>query len=123
MDYNELAEKFPFLSCVKHGMSEYVGILQNQDDFVTSIYVYDDIPSEALRTEFLRLGDVWWWESNRAIPINIFLAGEFNPFQNWLKTFTTKETKMIFGPSTSLNNIVRKRIKRRQIQLVKKTDR
>mgnify|MGYP001449596366 FL=1 len=123
MDYNELAEKFPFLSCVKHGMSEYVGILQNQDDFVTSIYVYDDIPSEALRTEFLRLGDVWWWESNRAIPINIFLAGEFNPFQNWLKTFTTKDTKMIFGPSTSLNNIVRKRIKRRQIQLVKKTDR
>jgi hypothetical protein len=104
-------------------MSEYVGILQNQDDFVTSIYVYDDIPSEALRTEFLRLGDVWWWESNRAIPINIFLAGEFNPFQNWLKTFTTKDTKMIFGPSTSLNNIVRKRIKRRQIQLVKKTDR
>ena len=123
MDYNELAEKFPFLSCVKHGMSEYVGILQNQDDFVTSIYVYDDIPTEALRTEFLRLGDVWWWESNRAIPINIFLAGEFNPFQNWLKTFTTKDTKMIFGPSTSLNNIVRKRIKRRQIQLVKKTDR
>ena len=123
MDYNELAEKFPFLSCVKHGMSEYVGILQNQDDFVTSIYVYDDIPSEALRTEFLRLGDVWWWESNRAIPINIFLAGEFNPFQNWLKTFTTKDTKMIFGPSTSLNNIERKRIKRRQIQLVKKTDR
>ena len=122
MDYNELAEKFPFLSCVKHGMGEYVGILQNQDDFVTSIYVYDDIPTETLRTEFLRLGDVWWWESNRAIPINIFLAGEFNPFQNWLKTFTTKDTKMIFGPSTSLNNIVRKRIKRRQIQLVKKTD-
>ena len=123
MNYDELSEKFPFLSCIKHGTSEYVGILQNQDDFVTSIYVYDDIPTEDLRTEFLRLGDVWWWESNRAIPINIFLAGEFNPFQNWLKTFTTKDTKMIFGPSTSLNNIVRKRIKRRQIQLVKKTDR
>ena len=85
--------------------------------------MYDDIPTEELRTEFLRLGDMWWWESNRAIPINIFLAGEFNPFQNWLKTFTTKDTKMIFGPSTSLNNIVRKRIKRRQIQLIKKTDR
>ena len=123
MNYDELSEKFPFLSCIKHGTSEYVGILQNQDDFVTSIYVYDDIPTEDLRTEFLRLGDVWWWESNRAIPINIFLAGEFNPFQIWIKTFTTKDTKMIFGPSTSLNNIVRKRIKRRQIQLVKKTDR
>ena len=59
MDYNELADKFPFLSCVKHGVNEYVGIVQNQDDFVTSIYVYDDIPTEELRTEFLRLGDMW----------------------------------------------------------------
>ena len=122
MNYDELSDKFPFLSCVKHGLNEYVGILQNQDDFVTSIYVYDDIPSDQLKADFLRLGDMWWWESNRVIPINIFLAGEFAPYQNWLKTFTTKDIKMIFGPTTSLNNIVRKRIKRRQIQLVKKTD-
>ena len=123
MEYAELQEKFPFLSCVKYANNEYVGILQNQDNHVTSIYVYDLIKTEELKKEFLDLGEIWWWESNRAIPINIFLAGEFNPFQNWLKTFTTKDTKMIFGPSTSLNNIVRKRIKRRQIQLVKKTDR
>ena len=121
MDYNELADKFPFLSCVKHGTNEYVGIIQNQDDFVTSIYVYDDIPSDKLKADFLRLGDVWWWESNRVIPINIFLAGEFSQYQNWLKTFTTKDIKMIFCPTTSLGNIIRKRIKRRQIQLVKKT--
>lgn len=122
MDYNELSDKFPFLSCIKHGLNEYVGIIQNQDDFVTSIYIYDDIPSEQLKADFLRLGDVWWWESNRVIPINIFLAGEFSLYQNWLKTFTTKDIKMIFGPTTSLNNIVRKRIKRRQIQLIKKTN-
>ena len=82
MDYNELADKFPFLSCVKHGTNEYVGIVQNQDDFVTSIYVYDDIPTDQLKADFLRLGDVWWWESNRVIPINIFLAGEFTQYQN-----------------------------------------
>jgi len=117
-----LSDKFPFLSCIKHGLNEYVGIIQNQDDFVTSIYIYDDIPSEQLKADFLRLGDVWWWESNRVIPINIFLAGEFSLYQNWLKTFTTKDIKMIFGPTTSLNNIVRKRIKRRQIQLIKKTN-
>ena len=123
MEYAELQEKFPFLSCVKYANNEYVGILQNQANHVTSISVYDLIKTEELKQEFLDLGEIWWWESNRAIPINIFLAGEFNPFQNWIKTFTTKDTKMIFGPSTSLNNIVRKRIKRRQIQLVKKTDR
>jgi hypothetical protein len=122
MDYNELTDKFPFLSCIKHGTTEYVGIMQNQDDFVTSIYVYDVLDDEAQKRDFLRLGDVWWWESNRVIPINIFLAGDFTKFQNCLRTFTTKDVKLVFGPVTSLNNIIRKRIKRRQIQLVKKTD-
>jgi hypothetical protein len=122
MDYNELTDKFPFLSCIKHGTNEYVGIMQNQDDFVTSMYVYDVIDNEDQKREFLRLGDTWWWESNRVIPINIFLAGDFTKFQHCLKTFTTKDVKLVFGPVTSLNNIIRKRIKRRQIQLVKKTD-
>ena len=96
--------------------------MQNQDDFVTSMYVYDVIDNEDQKREFLRLGDTWWWESNRVIPINIFLAGDFTKFQHCLKTFTTKDIKMVFGPTTSLGNIIRKRIKRRQIQLVKKTD-
>ena len=122
MDYNELTDKFPFLSCIKHGTTECVGIMQNQDDFVTSMYVYDVIDDENQKRDFLRLGDVWWWESNRVIPINIFLAGDFTKFQNCLRTFTTKDVKVVFGPITSLNNIIRKRIKRRQIQLVKKTD-
>ena len=120
MDYNELADKFPFLSCVKHGVNEYVGILQNQDDYVTSIYVYDDIPTEKLRTEFLRLGDVWWWESNRAIPINIFLNREFDQFKRILKTFNSKDVEVVFGPATSLNNVLKKRIIRRNISLMKK---
>ena len=120
MEYNELTDKFPFLTCIKHGTQEHVGIMQNQDDFVTSIYVYDILNSEPAKQEFLRLGDVWWWESNRIIPINIFLAGDFTKFQSCLKTFTTKDVKVIFGPITSLNNIIRKRSKRRQIQLVKK---
>ena len=25
------------------------------------------------RMKFLELGDVWWWESNRQIPIHLFL--------------------------------------------------
>ena len=80
------------------------------------------LDNEDQNREFLRLGAVWWWESNRVIPINIFLAGDFTKFGNCLKTFTTKDVKLVFGPVTSLNNIIRKRIKRRQIQLVKKTD-
>ena len=31
----DLQEKFPFLSCLKHGDNEYVGIIINQDSSVT----------------------------------------------------------------------------------------
>ena len=55
MEYAELQEKFPFLSCVKYANNEYVGILQNQDNHVTSIYVYDLIKTEELKQEFLDL--------------------------------------------------------------------
>ena len=120
MDYAELQEKFPFLSCVRYANNEYVGILQNQDQFVTTIYVYDNLKTTELKQEFLDFGEIWWWESNRTIPINIFLNREFDQFKRILKTFNTKDVEMLFGPATSLNNVLKKRIIRRNISLLKK---
>ena len=122
MEYAELQEKFPFLSCIRHSNNEYVGILLNQDQYVTSIYVYDNIKDHMQKQTFLELGEVWWWESNRTIPINIFLNREFEEFRPYIKTFTTKDTEVVFGPATSLNNVFKKRIIRRNISLIKKTD-
>jgi hypothetical protein len=122
MEYAELQEKFPFLSCIRHSNNEYVGILLNQDQFVTSIYVYDQIQDTGKKQLFLELGEVWWWESNRTIPINIFLNREFEEFRPFIKTFTTKDVEIVFGPKTSLNNVLKKRIIRRNISLIKKTD-
>ena len=68
-----IQENFPFLSVVQYGGNEYVGIIINQDQWVTSMYVYTDIKDEHQEQEFLQLGETWWWESNRMIPINIFL--------------------------------------------------
>lgn len=121
MDYAELQEKFPFLSCVRYANNEYVGILQNQDQFVTTIYVYDNLKTAELKQEFLDFGEIWWWESNRTIPINIFLSKEFSKFRDSLKSFTTKDVEIVFGPTTSLNNVMKKRIIRRNISLIKKT--
>ncbi|OUU18479.1 MAG: hypothetical protein CBC05_02005 [Crocinitomicaceae bacterium TMED45] len=121
MDYAELQEKFPFLSCIKYANNEYVGILQNQDQYVTTIYVYDDLKDTDLKQEFLDFGEIWWWESNRTIPINIFLSKEFSKFKDSLKSFTTKDVEVMFGPATSLNNVMKKRIIRRNISLIKKT--
>ena len=44
---------------------------------------------------------------------------QFVPF---LSTFVMKDVEVLFGPMTSLQNLIKKRIKRRGVQLVRKTD-
>ena len=115
----EIFEKYPFLSLVTYGGKEYVGIVQNHDDTVLSMYDYSKIPDE-LKTTFLELGDVWWWESNRMIPINLFLKQDFAQFVNILITFNIRDTEVVKGPRVSIADLAKKRSKRRNIQLVKK---
>ena len=115
----EIFEKYPFLSLVTYGGAEYVGIVQNQDDTVLSMYDYSKIPDE-LKASFLELGDVWWWESNRMIPINLFLKKDFAQFASILITFNIRDTEVVKGPSVSIAELAKKRSKRRNIQLVKK---
>jgi hypothetical protein len=115
----EIFEKYPFLSLVTYGGAEYVGIVQNQDDTVLSMYDYSKIPDD-LKTIFLELGDVWWWESNRMIPINLFLKKDFAQFASVLITFNIRDTEVVRGPSVSIADLAKKRSKRRNIQLVKK---
>ena len=111
-------ELHPFISCVRSNNVEYVGIIINFDTYVTSIY---DISQIAVsdRTKFLTLGETWWWESNRKLPISIFLKQEMREFRHAIKTFNSKDIELIFGPIVSLNEIAEKRIKRKSIQLVR----
>jgi hypothetical protein len=115
-----LQENFPFISVINHVNREYVGIIINQDAQVTSMYDYVAIKTEEERSRFLELGEVWWWESNRQIPINIFLSREILDFRYVIKNFSTKDVKLLHGPCTSLNDIIVKRIKRKSITLVRK---
>jgi len=115
-----LQQNFPFISVLNHVDKEYVGIIINQDSIVTSMYDYEAIRDESARQKFLELGEAWWWESNRQIPINIFLANEILEFKYAIKNFTTKDVKVTLGPCTSLNDIIVKRVKRKSITLVRK---
>lgn len=115
-----LKENFPFITVLNHVDKEYVGIVINQDSTVTSMYNYDALKSDAEKKRFLELGEVWWWESNRQIPINIFLHNEIADLKYSIINFSTKDVKVLFGPVTSLNDIIVKRIKRRSITLVRK---
>ncbi len=115
----EIFEQYPFLSLVTYGGQEYVGIIQNQDDAFLSMYDYSKLNSD-YKPLFLELGETWWWESNRTIPINLFLKKDFNVFSKYLITFNIKDTEVVKGPSVSIADLAKKRSKRRNIQLVKK---
>lgn len=115
-----LKENMPFISVLTHADKEYVGIIINQDNSVTSFYDYELIEGDKAKKHFLELGDAWWWESNRQIPINIFLKSEIAQYRYAIRNYTTKDVTIQFGPVTSLNNIIIKRIKRRSITLVRK---
>ena len=116
----DIQENFPFLSVVTYGGNEYIGIVINQDATVTSMYVYTNLNSKDDQKLFLELGDVWWWESNRLIPINIFLKKEMDIFKYSIITMNSKDVKVTLGPCVNLNNLTVKRIKRRSVQLVRK---
>ena len=116
----DIEENFPFISVVTYGQKEFVGIINNQDNFVTSMYVYTDLMEDAEKKAFMELGEAWWWESNRMIPINIIIGNRWSLFKPILTTFTIKDFEVLYGPAISLQDVIQKRVKRRQIQLIRK---
>ena len=114
-----LQEKFPFLTVITHLGIDYIGIVQHADLTFMHMYVMDNSFSAEMKRRFLECGDEWWWESNRQIPINIFVRERFVPFKRYLRIFAMKETEIRYGPVVNLKELMNKRVKRRTIQLVK----
>jgi hypothetical protein len=120
--FARLAEKYPFISLCVYASTEYVGIIQNQDDAITTIYDFGAIQDVVAKRRFLELANVWWWESNRSIPINIFLKTEWDPFRSYIRTFVNKDLEILHGPVCSLSEMARKKSKRKSITLVRRID-
>ena len=120
--FTKLAEKYPFITLCVYASAEYVGIVQNQDDAITTIYDFGSILDIDQKKLFLELANVWWWESNRSVPINIFLKQEWDPFRVYLKTFSNKDLTILHGPVCSLIEMSRKKSKRKSITLVRRLD-
>ena len=115
-----LQERLPFISAVSHAGVEYVGIIINQDSRVTSMYNFETIRTDEEKGRFLELGEIWWWESNREIPINIFLNYEIAHFKYAIKNFHTKDVSVLFGPVTSLDEMLNRRVKRKSILIARR---
>lgn len=118
--FKKLSENHPFITVCSYSNQDYVGIIQNRDDTVTTLYDYGAIVQQELREKFLQLGDIWWWESNRSIPINIFLKEDWSIFKPYIKTFNNKGLSIIHGPVVSMSDFAKKRAKRKSITLVKR---
>ena len=116
---DNIEQNLPFISVLNYGENEYVGIIINQDQFVTSFYDLNAIRTPEEKSQFLIIGEAWWWESNRQIPINIFLRTEIAPFKYAIKTFNSKDVRVILGPVVNLMNMTLKRVKRKSVQLVR----
>lgn len=120
--FAQLAEKYPFITLCVYATNEYVGIIQNQDDAITTIYDFGAIQDLETKRRFLELANIWWWESNRTVPINIFLKGDWDMFRPYLRTFTNKDLEVLHGPICSLSEMSRKKSKRKSITLVRRVD-
>lgn len=115
-----LLDQYPFLSYVTYSTNEYIGIIQNQDDIITSIYDFGMLKTDDQKKRFLELAESWWWESNRMIPINLFLKGDWAEFKPILKTLNSKDVTLKYGPAVSLKENAQKRSKKRSITLVRR---
>jgi len=116
----EMLQNYPFLSFVKYSHTDYIGVIQNHDGDLVSMYAFNKLKTEDHKKRFLELADIWWWESNRLIPINIFLKGDWRDFAYSLVTLSAKDIKELQGHCVCLNNLASKRTKRRVVQLVRK---
>jgi hypothetical protein len=120
--FAKLSEKYPFITLCVYASTEYVGIIQNQDSAITTIYDFGSIQDLDSKQKFLELANVWWWESNRSIPINIFLKSDWDPFRSCLRTFVNKDLEILHGPVCSLSEMSRKKSKRKSITLVRRIE-
>ena len=118
--YKQLLGQYPFISYVTYGGNEYIGIIQNFDEVITTIYDFGLLREEKHKKVFLSLGETWWWESNRLIPINVFLKQDWVNFRVCLRTMNSKDVEIKMGPYVSLKEMAAKRSKRKSITLIRR---
>ena len=117
---DDIEKNYPFISVVEYGGQEYVGVINNQDNAITSMFIFTDIRNAENKEKFIELCKTWWFESNRMIPIGIYLRQEMAPFKQNMMMMNTKDVSVKIGPVTSLSNLAMKRSKRKSVQLVRK---
>lgn len=117
-EFSEIHSRYPFLTLVLHQKTnQLVGVVQLIAPKFTTIFLLDVIKIPEQKKLFLELAEEWWYGSNRALPISIFLKNDIDQFRFALRTYPSREIQVLIGPSVSLQSMVRKRLKKRSIVL------
>jgi hypothetical protein len=119
-DNTSILNSYPFLSHITYGGNDYIGIIQNSDEVITTLYDFGLLKGDEIKKVFLGLGETWWWESNRLMPINVFLKQDWAVFKACLRTMNSKDVEIKMGPYVSLREMSSKRSKRKSITLIRK---
>jgi hypothetical protein len=110
----------PFLSRISYGNYEFIGLIINQDQHVTSFYDYNALSSNLDRMAFLSAGELWWNETNRQIPIIMICRKLVERFDYAVKTTITKDTIIVDGHITNISRITENRAKQKDVRLIRK---
>ena len=113
-------DRYPFMTYLVYGGNDYLGIIQNSDEHITTIYDFGSLRTTEQRARFLELGEQWWWESNRIIPINVFLKLDWAGFRFCIKTLNSRDVDVKMGPLINLKDMAARRSKRKSVTLIRR---
>lgn len=107
---------YPFITVIEHDDRVYYGIIKIKSKQYISLYCFQEM-SASDQEDLFELGKQWWWQSNRLIPISLYMQEEMERFEFCVKRFNTDSVKLITGPLISLSDLPTKRVKRRNLAL------
>lgn len=113
-----IREMYPFFSIlVMRDGHQVPGIIQNSSSSLVWLYHFEEISTPALRKQFLDYGKLWWNQSDRSIPIEVFIGTDFDIFRPHLKGHPRKNIDTIHGHMVDLGETFRRRIKRKIVSV------
>ena len=96
---------------------EIVGIVKIKTKQFITLYDFSKIKNPADKKELLSFAAIWWSQSNRTIPISIFIKNDIEKFEAFTTRIDTDAFELLHGPLVAISDIPRKRIKRRNVAL------
>lgn len=117
MSLSSYRTQFPFLSIVTIKNQEYLTVIDIQTKTKTAMYMIKDITCKSKLNDFFDICATWWWQSNRNIPLSLFMRTELEEFNRYRRVFVNKALTLNEGHVVSLNHLQTTRIKRKNVVL------